>query len=204
MPAAVVESGNGVGPQDISYRRTAVDPYPVERDAKEPRIACRRGSDHRAGRDQYCRGDRLATGEPGDSALYAMVLVFRGDIGPRRAFERFLGSGDVDIPVLVIEQPVVVAVERREPLDELPVQVVQAVAIEPDTPLRGRRGGGRRAEWSDCVIDRQTDYRDPVAGGRGAAGQRAGLGGDTPGQCPGEEQADVGASRRGGKCWRVE
>jgi len=34
MPAAVVESGNGVGPQDGCYRRTAVDPYPVERDAK--------------------------------------------------------------------------------------------------------------------------------------------------------------------------
>ena len=124
-------------------------------------------------------------------AFDAVVLEGGIDVGPGRGLELLGGLGDEDVAVLVVHLPVVVAVERRQVDEELAVEVVDAVAVEPDAAGVGAVGDRVRAERPDVVAGRVAGDGDAVAGGLGAAAQRAVLGRDLLGERTVEEQADV-------------
>ena len=141
-----------------------------------------------------------------EAALNAVVLVIRVDLRLGGGGESLHRVSDVDVPVGVVHVPTGVVVGGREILDELTVEAVEVVAVEPDTGLVGARRDRRRAERPDLVVGRITRDRDLVTGGFGAIAQRAVHDGRVPHDRPVDEQGHVqsgGAARcRGGRLGR--
>ena len=156
--------------------------------------------------DLHRGGDRFAVLEPFDAALDAVVLVLLGHVGTGGGLEGFLGVGHVHAAVVVVEVPVLVVVDLGEVEDELAVDVVEVLAVEPDADLVFGGVGGRRAEVADTGVGRNAGHRDLVARGLGAVGERAVDRDDVLGQRAVEEEADgsavLGRSPAGVVCGR--
>ncbi len=194
--SAVVERRNGVGAEDRVDGGRCGDHDAVERHALVA-LRCSSGvcSDRLDG-DQHGGGDRLTVLQPLEGALDAVVLQRRIDVRAGRCVELLGGLGDEDVAVLVVHLPVVVAVERREVDEELPVEVVDAVAVEPDATGVSVVGDRLGAERSDVVARRVADDGDAVARRLRPVTQGAVLDRRVLGERAIEEQPDVDTGRR--------
>ena len=113
--------------------------------------------------DEHRGWDRLSAVQPFDAAFDTVVLVFLGHVGAGGGFESFQGVGDVDVSVLVVEQPVVVVVQVGEIQDEVTVEVVEAGAVEPDPAFVGGGCCGGGTERPDFMIGGIAGHGDAIA-----------------------------------------
>jgi hypothetical protein len=191
MAAAVVERGDRVGPEDRLDRCLAGDDDAVERHADERSDRCRGVVRDRGGWGSRPRRDGLTPVEPFDHLLDAVVLVLRVDVGSGRCFERLRGVGDVDVPLVIVEVPVLIVVDLGQVQDELAVDVVQRIAVEPDADLVSGVRRGARTERPHLGVGGVAGDGDLVAGGRGATREGALGGRGMGGEGSVEEQVEI-------------
>ena len=87
-----------------------------------------------------------------------MILIFSGNVWPRSTFESFLGVGDIHVAFAVVQLPFAVVVEISKVLDEQTIEVVDTIAVKPDSCILGIGCNGVGAKGPHFVAGGVTSH----------------------------------------------